>query len=180
LQKVTSLLIDSDQFTRGLIAQMLRGFGMESPIVLESGAQAQKYLTNHCPDICLVEAALPDMTGADLLRWIRCQQKSPYRFAPVIVFSGYTQLRLVAASRDAGANLVVKKPLSPAGLFDRLCWVARSSRPFVETSDFMGPDRRFRDTPPRDGNLKRETDPQTGLENSVSTPQQIDSKTSQG
>ena len=33
LKNVTSLIVDRDHYTRGLIAQMLRGFGMEMLIV---------------------------------------------------------------------------------------------------------------------------------------------------
>jgi DNA-binding response OmpR family regulator len=158
LRNVTTLLVDRDHFTRGLVAQMLRGFGMDSPMVLETGAQAKHHLQHHYADICIIEAALPDMTSADMIRWIRRQEKSPFRFVPVIVMSGYTQLRLVSAARDAGANLVVKKPVSPQSLLDRITWVARTARPFIEAGDFIGPDRRFRDIPPPLGELRRDTD----------------------
>jgi two-component system chemotaxis response regulator CheY len=74
------------------------------------------------------------------------------------VLTGYTQLRLVAGARDAGANVVVKKPLSPRTLFDHIVWVARVNRPFIETADYAGPDRRFRDRTPPDGSYKRDGD----------------------
>jgi DNA-binding response OmpR family regulator len=160
LKSVQTLLVDSDNFTRGLVANMFRGFGMDSPIVGETGAQAKHHLAHHYADLVVLEAALPDMESAELIRWIRRQDKSPFRFVPIIVLSGYTQLRLVSHARDAGANLVVKKPVSPAALFDRICWVAKTVRPFIETADFIGPDRRFKDIPPLDGEWKRETDPQ--------------------
>jgi DNA-binding response OmpR family regulator len=158
LKGVTTLLVDSDLFTRGLVATMLRGFGMEAPTLGETGRQAQHHLEHHYADLVIIEGALPDMTSADLIRWIRKQEKSPFRFVPVIVMSGYTQLRLISAARDAGANLVVKKPVSPAALFDRITWVARTARPFIETADYIGPDRRFKNIPPPDGAQKRETD----------------------
>jgi DNA-binding response OmpR family regulator len=161
LRNVTTLLVDRDHFTRGLVAQMLRGFGMDSPTVCETGAQAKHHLLHHYADLCIIEAALTDMASADLIRWIRRQEKGPFRFVPIIVMSGYTQLRLVSAARDAGANLVVKKPVSPQNLFDRISWVARTVRPYIETGDFIGPDRRFRDIAPPDGVHRRETDAQT-------------------
>jgi DNA-binding response OmpR family regulator len=176
LRNVTTLLIDSDHFTRGLIANMFRGFGMDSPVTAETGAQAKHHLTHHYADLIVLEAQLPDMEAAELIRWIRRQDKSPFRFVPVIVLSGYTQLRLVSVSRDAGANLVVKKPVSPSALFDRIAWVAKTVRPFIETADFIGPDRRFRDVPPLDGNYKRETDPQNSeSEDAVGEQQKINS-----
>jgi len=157
LHGVTSLLVDSDSYTRGLVAQMLRGFGMEPSNFADDGKQAKNFLKHQCPDLCIVEAVLPDMTSADLIKWVR-HLKGPIRFMPTIVLTGYTQLRMVAAARDGGANIVIRKPVSPKILFDRLLWIARVQRPFVETDDYVGPDRRFRNIEPPDGKLKRDTD----------------------
>src|SRR5476651_1033758 len=116
LKNVTSLLADRDNFTRGLIAQMLRGFGMEPPMLAGSGAEAKTFLESSQPDICFFEGALPDMTAAELIGWIRRQSKKSLRFVPIIVLSGYTQLCLISAARDGGANIVLKKPISPQTL----------------------------------------------------------------
>jgi len=157
LHGVTTLLVDSDHFTRGLVAHMLRGFGMESPTVFSAGRDAKDYLKNHMADLILVEAVLPDMEGAALIRWIRRREKNPLRFVPIIVLSGYTQLDRVSGSRDAGANIVVKKPLSPQVLYDHIAWVGRVPRPFIEAGEFAGPDRRFKTLPPPGGIERRVT-----------------------
>jgi len=158
LRGATTLLVDSDAFTRGLIAQMLRGFGMDTPTTYDTGAAAKAHLLHHYIDLCILEAVLPDMECAQLIRWIRRQDKSPLRFIPIIVLTSYTQHRHVAMARDAGANLIVRKPVSPRVLYDRIAWVAKTSRPFIETAKYAGPDRRFRTLEPLDGKHKRETD----------------------
>jgi CheY-like chemotaxis protein len=157
LRSVTSLLVDSDSYTRGLIAQMLRGFGMPSPTLAGTGKEAMEFVKNECPNLCIFEAVLPDMGSAELIRWIR-KLNSPLRFVPAIVLTGYTQLRMIAKVRDGGANVIVKKPASPKVLFDHLLWLARVPRPFVETNDYVGPDRRFRTIDPPDGRFKRDSD----------------------
>jgi CheY-like chemotaxis protein len=150
LNGVTTLLVDSDHFTRGIIAHMLRGFGMESPTTFSACRDAKEYLKNHMVDLILVEAVLPDMDGAGLIRWIRRRDKNPLRFVPIIVLSGYTQLGKVSGARDSGANIVVKKPVSPQVLYDHIAWVGRVPRPFIEAGDYSGPDRRFKTLgPPR-------------------------------
>jgi len=171
LKGVTALVVDSDRFTRNLVAQMLRGFGIDAPGQCETGMDAISYLQHHYVDLCIVEAVLPDMESPELIGWIRRQEKA-MRFIPVIVLTGYTQLRMVEAARDGGANNIVKKPVSPQGLFDRITWVARVSRPFIETADFVGPDRRFRTIEPPDGVYKRDTDDQKGEHASV-TPEAV-------
>lgn len=171
LRGATTLLVDSDAFTRGLIAQMLRGFGMDTPTTYDTGAAAKAHLLHHYIDLCILEAVLPDMDCAQLIRWIRRQDKSPLRFIPIIVLTSYTQHRHVAMARDSGANLIVKKPVSPRVLYDRIAWVAKTSRPFIETASYAGPDRRFRTLEPLDGKHKRETDFAEG-ENMQSVPEQ--------
>ncbi|MEJ1969667.1 MAG: response regulator [Rhizomicrobium sp.] len=175
LKGVTTLLVDSDLFTRGLVSNMLRGFGMESPTLADTGAQARHHLQHHYADLVIMEAGLPDMLSADLIRWIRRQEKSPFRFVPIIVLSGYTQLRLISTIRDAGANLVVKKPVSPAALFDRILWVARTARPFIEAGDYIGPDRRFKNIPPPDGDFKRDSDTAESDAGNVANQQKLNS-----
>jgi DNA-binding response OmpR family regulator len=173
LRGATTLLVDSDAFTRGLIAQMLRGFGMDTPTTYENGAAAKAHLLHHYIDLCILEAVLPDMECAQLIKWIRRQDKSPLRFIPIIVLTSYTQHRHVAMARDAGANLIVKKPVSPRVLLDRIAWVAKTSRPFIETANYAGPDRRFRNLEPLDGKNKRETDFAVANDAENSTDQEL-------
>ena len=170
LKGVTSLLLDSDQFSQGLIASMLRGFGMDPPVICRTGAAAMAYLQNHCVDLCIIEAMLPDMSGPELIHWIRRPEMEAARYVPIIVLSSYTQLCMVSDARDAGANIIVRKPLSPQGLFDRITWVARVSRPFIECDSYVGPDRRFKASDPPNRVLKRGTDPREGTEGSAPVP----------
>ena len=154
---VKTLIVDRDHFTASLVGQMLRGFGMGSIQLAGDGAQARELALQDSPDVCFIEGALPDSSAAEIINWIR-RQPPPLRFIPIIVLTGYTQLRLISEARDSGANLVVRKPISPRTLFDRLTWIAHIQRPFIETGTFLGPDRRFHDIPPPDDKFKRETD----------------------
>jgi CheY-like chemotaxis protein len=158
LKSVSTLLVDSDRFTRGLIVQMLRGFRMDPPVVCDTGAAAKTEMLQHAVDLCIMESVLPDMGSPELISWIRRPEMGVTRFIPVIVLSGYTQHRIVAAARDAGANTVLKKPISPQVLFDRIMWVARVPRPFIDAGVYVGPDRRFRAEEPPDKVHKRADD----------------------
>ena len=157
LKGVNALVLDSDTFTRGLVTRMLRGFGVDSVSACETGEEGLAYFQANTVDLCIAEAILPDMKSTDFIGRIRKQEKA-VRFTPVIVLTGYTQMRMVAAARDGGANSVVKKPVSPQALFDRINWVAKVARPFIETTTYIGPDRRFRNETPPDGQYKRDTD----------------------
>ena len=105
------------------------------------------------------------MPAVDLLHWIRRQGQASVKFTPVIILTGYAQLGNVTAARDAGANIVVRKPVSPVVLLDHIVWAARMPRPFVETSNYIGPDRRFKYAGPPEGVGRRDTDlpPEVGI-----------------
>lgn len=159
LSKLSVLVVDRNHYFRSLISQVLRGFEIKHITPCDSGAAAQKCLANADFDLCLIEAELPDMSGADLVRFIRRLKREPLRFVPVIVLSSYAKSGLVSAIRDAGANLVLKKPTSPQALYDHIVWLAHPKRPYVELDSYIGPDRKFHDIVPPDGDYKRATDP---------------------
>lgn len=163
LKSVSVLLVDRGHYSRALIAQALRGFGIKHITPVENGTGAKELLSQSSFDLCLIEVDLPDMTGADLINWIRRQPKEPQRFVPVIALSGYTQLRMLSTVRDAGANLVLKKPVSPQALFDRIAWLGRTKRAYIEAPNYVGPDRRFHDIEPADGVYKRANDKPAGM-----------------
>ena len=157
LSGVTTLIVDDDRYGVAILTQILRGLGLETPAVVDTAAAAQALLENHCYDLFICEAELPDMGGGDLVRWIR-RLKTPTRFMPILVLTGYSNARNVLAMRDSGAHLVVKKPPSPQVLFDHIEWSAKPPRPFIETENYVGPDRRFKSIGPPNGVGRRETD----------------------
>lgn len=158
LSGMTALLADSDHFTRGITSQIMRGFGAEPCVMVDTGEEATQCLLRGGFDLCILETTLPDMFCGDLIRWVRRLKDNHARFTPILVLSSYTQLHHVAAARDAGANLVARKPISPQVLFDRITWMACARRPYIEAGQYIGPDRRFREMLPPDGIYKRETD----------------------
>lgn len=157
-RQVNVLIVDSDAYSISILGQILRGFGAASQVAAETGEQAKQIFLSQQFELLLCESKLPDMDGADLVRWLRRLDKIPTRYMPVIMLTGYTQLAYVAAARDAGANHVVRKPVSPAKLLDHILWVAQSDRPLIETSAYIGPDRRFKFMGPPDGVGRRAGD----------------------
>lgn len=155
---VRALIVDSDPHATRLLSKMLRGYGVSQQIICETAADAKLQLEKSPFELVICEAVLPDMPAADLLRWIRRHESVGIKFAPIIVLTGYAQASTVKSARDAGANNVVKKPVSPVVLLDHIAWSARTPRPFVETAQYVGPDRRFKFEGPPDGVGRRDTD----------------------
>ncbi|MFZ1989946.1 MAG: response regulator [Alphaproteobacteria bacterium] len=158
LGKISAVLVDGDKYVQDLLGQMLRGFGLEHLATFDRGETAKDYITNNNVDLFIVEAVLPDMPGTDIVKYIRRLENAQTRMLPIIVLTGYTQVGAVERARDCGANLVIKKPVSPQVLFDRLAWVSKNQRPFIESENYMGPDRRFKSIGPPGGVGRRATD----------------------
>lgn len=157
LKGVRTLLVDADAFGASLMTQMLHGLGLDNLEIASSGGEAQKHVEAGAHDLCLCDADLPDMPAPALVQWVR-RLPTQARFLPMLVLTGYSGFRNVTAFRDAGAHLVMKKPASPQALYDRIAWVARPPRAFVECESYVGPDRRFRSVGPPGGVPRRATD----------------------
>lgn len=158
LSRVAALIVDSDQFAVGILTNILRGFGLTEHSIADSAEAAKRQLSTKKFDVIFSEAVLPDMLGAEFVKWLRRSVKDDFCFLPVVVLTGHTQIGNVLAARDCGANIVVKKPVSSTVLYEHMVWAANSDRNFIETASYVGPDRRFKSIGPPDGVGRRSTD----------------------
>lgn len=145
LTNVSALVVDRDLYSQGITRQILRGFGLQFQHHARTAKEAQEFLEKNKVELCLVEADLPDMTGYKFVRWLRRHEDEAIRFLPVLILTGYTQAQNVAAGRDCGANSIVRKPFSPKTVFDHIAFAAGTKRAYLESPNYIGPDRRFQD-----------------------------------
>jgi DNA-binding response OmpR family regulator len=163
LTAVKALCVDSNSQGLEILTQTLTGFGVDKLIRAHSAEEARKALRQDRFDIMLADARLTDESGYDLLRWLRRSTLEHNRFVPVILVTGHTRESQVQYARDSGANFVVAKPTSPIVLLQRIQWVARGGRVFVESDTFVGPDRRFKHEGLPNGVGRRSTDASEAL-----------------
>jgi CheY-like chemotaxis protein len=156
--EITALVVDGDRYSTSIIGQILRGFGLTRHIILPTGADAKKLLAADKYDLMITECVLPDMKGAELVRWVRRHSSPRLRYLPIVVLTGYAHYTTVTAARDSGANSVVRKPISPTILYDHIAWSAKTERPFIEAEGYAGPCRRFKYGEPAPGLNRRASD----------------------
>lgn len=100
------------------IRRFLRAsFGVEGYRVVESATGRRGYIDagTHKPDLALVDLALPDLDGVEVIRRIR--EWSPI---PIIVLSARVQERSKIEALDAGADDYVTKPFGIGELLARV------------------------------------------------------------
>ena len=142
-----TMVIDDSPFALELTTQAILGFGIKVRHACGSAAEAIAVLRDHPVDLILVDCEMPGMSGYEFVRWLRRSGLEPNAFAPVLMTAAHVRRSKVAEARDCGANFLITKPFSAGVLLERIVWVARDARPFLEVGDYFGPDRRFREEP---------------------------------
>jgi two-component system, chemotaxis family, chemotaxis protein CheY len=144
LRDLVILVADPSSYMSMLIHSMLRGFGSNKVLEARSSTSVLQILTNQKIDILICDSRLPPHGGLPLTRAIRRKQDNANRTIPILVMTSDGRETSVKLARDAGANMVIAKPMSPGSLYDRLAWIAFNPRQFVDTPTYFGPDRRFK------------------------------------
>ena len=157
-RNLSAIIIDPDEHSRAMVSEMLRSAGIELQVLVANASEAMDFLLRGGIDLCILESTLPDMSGFDAVRAIRRVKNLHVRSLSVIVMVGRINSETVAHARDSGANSIVKKPISPRSLFDRIAWCLKNDRAFIECETYVGPDRRFKSIGPPNGIGRRKTD----------------------
>jgi two-component system, chemotaxis family, chemotaxis protein CheY len=144
LRDLVILIADPSPYMSMLIHSMLRGFGANKVLEVRNSIGVFHALTAHRIELLVCDARLPLQGGLHLTRTIRSKRDSEHRTMPILIMSADSRESTIQQARDAGANMVVAKPLSPANLYDRLAWIALNPRQFIDTATYYGPDRRFK------------------------------------
>lgn len=108
------------------INQVLEGFSLAEPHVA----------------VIYIDGAEQADPGLSMLAFIRRHEQSPNRRIPVVVVSQRREMATIQAAGDAGAHEYVLFPVSGEVLLKKVHAARTSTRPFIETDAYVGPDRR--------------------------------------
>lgn len=158
LSEAQVLCADDSASGLDILSQILMGFGVQHIARAQNAEAFRRQLNAHVYDLLLVDSSLSGNGFAEI-SWLRHSGLEPNRYAPVLALAGHTPLSQVKMARDCGANFIVRKPLSASVVLDRILWIGRAGRFFVEAGAYIGPDRRFRNEGVPDGHAgRRQTD----------------------
>lgn len=143
-----TMVVDDSPFSMELTTQVLHGFGVKVQHACRSGAEAIGILQDSNIDLLLVSSDMSDMNGYDLVHWLRRSGLEPNAYVPVVMTAGHVRRSQLQLARDCGVNFLITKPFSAVSLLERIVWVARDNRPFLQAGDYFGPDRRIREGEP--------------------------------
>lgn len=158
LGRSRALLLDDNRAHLDMLSGVLNGFDLRKQNKCETVEEAKNALYGAQFDLVMVEAAMANQDGFEFIRWLRRTGPDNNRTVPVLVVTGATRENEVAMARDCGANFVVAKPVTPIILLQRIIWLGRDARMFVEAESYVGPDRRFKAFGPPPGIRGRRRD----------------------
>ena len=144
LEQVSILLLEETPLGMSVLVQIMNGFGGRKLHRCDSVAKAERVVRETELDLLVVDA-MASGGGYDFVNWLRSSGIRPNCYAPVLLTAAHTPAAAVVKARDCGAHIVMAKPLTPKAMLDRIIWVARTGRRFVECDTYVGPDRRFKE-----------------------------------
>lgn len=112
------LIVDDEPDILDVTALRLSSFGYVV-VTAHDGEEGLIVADKENPDLVLLDLALPRMSGYDVCRSLRTQEK--FKKTPVILFTAsVTDLKLSDKVKSVGANDSISKPFDPQELLKKV------------------------------------------------------------
>ena len=137
-------VVDDILGMRRLICSVLRSFGVREYNIFEAddGVSGLEMVEVYEPDILITDWTMPNMSGADLVRVLRSPKNPNRSFIPILMLTANANRYCAHTSKEIGVTEFLVKPFSPEVLKKRLVHMILHPRPFVNTKDYFGPEKR--------------------------------------
>lgn len=153
------LVLDANNFSRGLIGEILRSLNVSIIHSARSEELAVSYLLERPVDVILLSWEESDLVdGLSFVRRLRRMDDERLRRLPVVLITAGLTRQMVISGRDAGVDEFLAKPISPLAMRQRLEMVVETPRPFIDCSVYLGPCRRRKNPADYHGAKRRSID----------------------
>ena len=146
-ENIRVLVGDPNREIRDAVRGGLYGQGFRYILVTEWMSVVESAVATNSVDLMICDTELPDGDFYDLVYKIRHHELGDNPFIVVTALITAPTLQMVKKIFDAGCDDLIPKPISTGLLFERVLNLARNRKPFVVTSDYIGPNRRAKPRP---------------------------------
>ncbi len=136
------LVVEDNFHFRKLLVTILDHIGVKEVREADEGREGLRILGDFAADLAIIDWKMDGMDGLECVRRIRRGGNGGARRIPVLMVTGYGDDEMADRARDAGANDLLVKPISPRSLMRHLNGVLDRPGAFIETDAYVGPDRR--------------------------------------
>ncbi|MDL0431033.1 response regulator [Marinobacter sp. TBZ242] len=114
-----ALVVDDASFVRDLVKRTVRQrFPVIETTDAQNGRRAQSLMSRTVFDLILCDWEMPEMSGLELLRWMR--QQPQYEKVPFIMITSRGDKDHVVEAVQGGVSEYLGKPFSPEGLSNKI------------------------------------------------------------
>ncbi len=135
-------LIDPDKFIRDTIKTILSNNGFKEFIQGTNTNDIIEQLKDEPPDLLIADSNITGGDFCELIHELRHNEIGTNPFMPVIATTWNPTSELVKKVIESGSDDLLPKPLSSGHLIARIEQLVQARKPFVVTSEYIGPDRR--------------------------------------
>ncbi|ETK18953.1 protein CheY [Pseudomonas sp. FH4] len=112
------LIVDDFSTMRRIIKNLLRDLGFTNTVEADDGITAIPILNSGSIDFLVTDWNMPGMTGIDLLRHVRADEK--LRNLPVLMVTAEAKREQIIEAAQAGVNGYVVKPFTALALKEKI------------------------------------------------------------
>jgi two-component system chemotaxis response regulator CheY len=112
------LIVDDFSTMRRIVKNLLSDLGFTNTAEADDGATALPMLKNEKFDFVVTDWNMPGVTGIDLLKQIRADEK--LRHLPVLMVTAEAKREQIIEAAQAGVNGYIIKPFTAATLQEKL------------------------------------------------------------
>ena len=142
LENIEVVVIDPDRSIRQMIRNILSDAGVKRIEVGATMADLMASLQVGTPDLLIADHNLEGGVFCDFVHRLRHHETTHNPFMPIIATAWNPTHDVIREIIQSGVDHIITKPLSASQLTNRIKVIARARKPFVVTSQYIGPDRR--------------------------------------
>ena len=102
------LIVEDNELNMKLLNDVLEAYGYDI-VKTGSGLAALDLARQHVPDLILIDIQLPDVSGLDVTRWLRHDDRT--KRIPIIAVTAFAMSGDEQRALDSGCDAYVPKPI---------------------------------------------------------------------
>jgi DNA-binding response OmpR family regulator len=141
-RRATVALFDPVHVNLRITRYALHEIGFREIVSLNSLAELKRRLVDEAPHLLVAETSNHEADVFRLVRAIRAGEVSTNPFSAILLTTWRRDTSVVREAIGSGADDVIIRPFSTSFAEERVRTLVRARKPFIVTSDYIGPDRR--------------------------------------